>query len=109
MGIFLSKAALVLQLVQTPHPDSVRAELWARVAADSTNGPAWLELGRAYLQRDADYHTHKKPMTGDTGWAHATPETAQMAFERAARFRGGTPAAGPAPVYRADAVREWAC
>ncbi len=108
MGIFLCKAALVLQLVQTPHSDSVRAGLWARVAADSTNGPAWLELGRAYLQRDADYHTHKKPMTVDTVWAHATLDTAQMAFERAARFSAGTRTADSARVYRVYAFGEWA-
>src|SRR2546426_1034196 len=86
MGTFLCKAALAALLVQTPHPDSVRAGLWARVAADSTNGPAWLDLGRAYLQRAADYHTHRKPMTVDTVWAHATLDTAQLAFERAARM-----------------------
>ena len=108
MGIFLCKAALVLQLVQTTHPDSVRAELWARVAADSTNGPAWLGLGRAYLQRGADYHAHKKPMTVDTVWAHATLDTAQMAFERAGRFSAGTRTADSARVYRVYAFGEWA-
>src|SRR5258705_12574860 len=108
MGIFLSKAALVLQLVQTPHPDSVRAELWARVAADSTNGPAWLELGRAYLQRAADYHAHKKPVTVDTAWAHAILDTAPLAFQRAARFSAGTRTAHPARRYPGDALRECA-
>src|SRR2546427_7556578 len=94
MGTFLFKAALAALLVQAPHPDSVRAGLWARVAADSTNGPAWLDLGRAYLQRAADYHTHRKPMTVDTVWAHATLDTAQLAFERV-----------PAHVYRVYAFR----
>src|SRR5258706_8983822 len=108
MGIFLYKAAVVLQLVQTPQRDWGRAELWARVAADSTNGPAWLELGRAYLQRGADYHAHKKPMTVDTAFAHATLDTAQLAFERAARFSAGTRTADSARGYRVYAFGAWA-
>src|SRR5712664_96892 len=108
MGTFLCKAALAALLVQTPHPDSVRAGLRARVAADSTNGPAWLELGRAYLQRAADYHTHRKPMTVDTVWAHGTLDTAQQAFERAARMSAGTRTADSARVYRVYAFGEWA-
>src|SRR2546427_11311016 len=108
MGTFLFKAALAALLVQTPHPDSVRAGLWARVAADSTDGPAWLELGRVYLQLGADYHTHKKPMTVDTVWAHATLDTAQLAFERAARFSAGTRTADSARVYRVYAFGELA-
>ena len=100
MGIFLYKAAVALLLVQSPHPDSVRAGLWARLAADSTDGPAWLELGRAYLQRGADYHAHRKPVTVDTVWAHATLDTSQLAFERAARWSAGTRTADSARVYR---------
>jgi len=86
----------------------VLAELWARVTADSTNGPAWLELGRAYLQRGAEYHAHKKPMTVDTVWAHATLDTAQLALERAARFTTGTRTADSARVYRVYAYGELA-
>jgi len=108
MGIFLFKVAAVLVLVQSPQPDSGRAELWARVTADSTDGPAWLELGRFYLQRGADYHTHKKPMTVDTAWAHATLDTAQLAFERAARVSAGTRTADSARVYRVFAFGELA-
>lgn len=108
MGIFLFKVAAVLALVQSPQPDSGRAELWARVTADSTDGPAWLELGRFYLQRGADYHTHKKPMTVDTAWAHATLDTAQLAFERAARVSAGTRTADSARVYRVFAFGELA-
>src|SRR5438309_1870524 len=103
MGTFLSKAILGLVLLQSPQnpsPDSVRAELWARVTADSTNGPVWLELGRAYLQRGTDYHSHRRPMTVDTVWAHATLDTAQLAFERAARFSPGTRTADSARLYR---------
>src|SRR5881628_1760353 len=108
MGIFLYKAVLALQLVQSPHPDSVRAALWARLAADSTDGPTWLELGRAYLQRGAEYHMHRKPMTVDTVWAHATLDTAQVAFERAARWSAGTRTADSARVFRVYAFGELA-
>jgi hypothetical protein len=100
MGIFLFKAAAVALLLPGQHPDSLRAGLWARVAADSTDGSAWLELGRAYLQRGADYHAHKKPSIVDTVWAHATLDTAQLAFERAARFSVGTRTGDSARVYR---------
>jgi hypothetical protein len=110
MGTFLFKAAVALLLAQSPHPDSVRTgePLWQRVAADSTDGPAWLELGRLYLQRGADYHMHKKPVTVDTVWAHATLDTAQMAFERAARWSAGTRTADSARVFRVYAFGEWA-
>jgi len=114
MGIFLYKAAVAALLVQSPQPaqpvpaDSVRAGLWARVAADSTDGPAWLELGRAYLQRGADYHTHKKPVTVDTAWAHATLDTARLAFERAAHWSAGTRTADSARVYAVYVFGEWA-
>jgi hypothetical protein len=110
MGIFLCKALLALAVLQSPHPDTTQAGggLWARVIADSTNGPAWLELGRAYLQRDADYHAHKKPMTVDTVYAHATLDTAQIAFARAERFSPGTRTADSARVYRLYVYGEWA-
>jgi len=105
MGTFLYKAALVL-LLQSPDRDTVRAALWARVAADSTDGPAWLELGRAYLQRSADYHAHKKPTPVDTVFAHATLDTAQMAFDRAAKWSPGTRTADSARVFRVYTVGE---
>jgi hypothetical protein len=112
MGIFLSKAALLWLVAQSPAPapapapapvpqgDSTRAELWARVAADSTDGPAWLELGRAYLQEAVAYHAHRKPVPVDTAWAHATFDTAQLAFERAAWWSAGTRTADSARVFR---------
>src|SRR6266576_248841 len=102
MATFLFKAVALLVL-QSPQQD-----LWARVNADSTDGPAWLELGRAYLQRAADYHTHRKPVTVDTVWAHANLDTAQSAFERAARWSAGTRTADSARVYRVYAFGEWA-
>ena len=106
MGIFLSNAALALLLLQSQAPppaasaDSLRAALWERVSADSTDGAAWLELGRVYLQRGADYHAHRKPTPVDTAFAHAILDTAQQAFERAARLTTGTRTADSARVYR---------
>jgi hypothetical protein len=96
MGIFLSKAVALLLVVQNPHP------------ADSTDGAAWLELGRTYLQRAVDYHAHKMPTTVDTVWAHGTLDTAQQAFDRAARFSAGTRTADSARVYRVYVYGEWA-
>ena len=102
MGTFLFKAAVLLVL-QSP-----QQTLWARVEADSTDASAWLELGTSYLQRAADYHQHKKPMTVDTVWAHATLDSAQGAFEHAARFSAGTRTADSARVYRIFAFGEMA-
>lgn len=93
-----------LALAQSPLPRT--DSLWARVAADSTDGPAWLELGRAYLQRGAEYHAHRKPVPVDTVWAHATLDTAQLAFERAARWSAGTRTADSARVFRVYSVGE---
>jgi hypothetical protein len=106
MATFLFKAALGLVLVQNPHPDTVRAGLWARVAADSTDGPAWLELGRVYLQQGADYHAHQQPAPVDTALAQATFDTAQLAFERAIQWSPGTRTADSARVFRVYTVGE---
>jgi hypothetical protein len=100
MAIFLSNAVLLVVLVQSPASDSVRAGLWARVNADSTDGAAWLELGRYYLQLGVDYHAHKKPVPVDTVRAHAVLDTAQQAFDRAARYSTGTRTADSARVFR---------
>ncbi|MEX2155749.1 MAG: hypothetical protein WD773_02790 [Gemmatimonadales bacterium] len=109
MAISLSSVVLAVTLVQAPAPppaDSLRAALWARVAADSTDGPAWLELGRLYLQRGAEYHAHKTPAPRDTTWAQAILDTAQQAFGRAARWSAGTRTADSARVFHVYAVGE---
>ncbi|HEV8399669.1 MAG TPA: hypothetical protein VGQ18_07495 [Gemmatimonadales bacterium] len=99
MGIFLYKAALVLSL-QAPAPaDSVRAALWARIAADSTDAEAWLDVGRAYVQVVGAFHAHRTP-PGDTGRARAVIDTAELAFARAAGYGRGTRAADSALVFR---------
>src|SRR5258705_9535665 len=107
MGTFLYKAALGLLLVQTPdgpqaapRQDTLRTSVWARVMADSTDGSAWLEVGRYYLQLGDDYHAHKKPMVVDSAWAHGVLDTAQLAFDRATRLSTGTRTADSARVFR---------
>jgi hypothetical protein len=100
MGTFLSNAVLVAVLLQSPPHDSVRAGLWARVNVDSTDGAAWFELARYYLQLGIDYHAHKKPAPVDTVLAHAILDTAQVGFDRAARFSPGTRTADSARVFR---------
>jgi hypothetical protein len=105
MGIFLSRAALAALLIQSPAPDSIRTNLWSRVAADSTDGIAWLDLGRVYLHMTADYHGHKKPAR-DTVWAHGVLDTAQQAFSRAERWSAGTRTADSARVFRIYTVGE---
>ena len=108
MAISLSSVVVAVVLVQSqgiPH-DSLRTGLWARVAADSTDGPAWLELGRVYLRMGADYHAHRKPTPIDTIWARAILDTAQEAFARAARWSAGTRTADSAQVLRVYGVGE---
>jgi len=106
MATFLYNAALGLLLLQSQGPDTTRAALWARVAADSTDGPAWLELGRYYLQRTVEYHAHKGPTPVDTVAAHATLDTAQLAFDRALQWSPGTRTADSARVFRVSTVGE---
>ncbi|HET9750153.1 MAG TPA: hypothetical protein VFS06_12700 [Casimicrobiaceae bacterium] len=94
MGIFLSSLVAVA-IAQSP--------------ADSTDGAAWLELGRTYLHRIAEYHTHRKSAAGattDTVLAHAILDTAQLAFAQAARFSPGTRTADSARVFRLYAIGE---
>ncbi|HXM39003.1 MAG TPA: hypothetical protein VN908_10155 [Gemmatimonadales bacterium] len=93
-------------LLQTPAPDSLRATLWARVAADSTDAAAWLELGRLYLQLGLGYHAHRS--TADTVGAHAVLDTAQQAFAHAARWSAGTRTADSARVFRVYSFGELA-
>jgi hypothetical protein len=102
MGTFLFSGVLAALALQAPQPDSLRAAFWARVAADSTDGAGWLELGRAYVQRAAEYHAHRlaPPAGPDTAWAGAALDTAQQAFERSARWSAGTRTADSAQVFQ---------
>jgi hypothetical protein len=66
--------------------------------ADSTDGPAWLEFGRAYVQLVAAYHAHRVP--ADPAWARAALDTAELAFARASGYGRGTRTADSAQVFR---------
>ncbi|MFN2571190.1 MAG: hypothetical protein ABR537_06195 [Gemmatimonadales bacterium] len=105
MAIFLCSAVVAALAVQSPAPP---ADLWTRVTADSTDGAAWLDLGRAYLERSAAYHAHKTPVPVDSIAARATLDTAQLAFDRAAKWSAGTRTADSARVYRVYTVGEQA-
>lgn len=106
MGTFLCSVAVAALALQAPAPpaDTVRAALWARIAADSTDAQAWLEVGRAYVRVLDGYHAHRA--RADTSWARAALDTAEQAFARAARWSRGTPAADSAQVFRVYAWGE---
>lgn len=96
MGICLC-SALFVALQGAPPADSV-AEWWRRVAADSSDAPAWLALGRAYIVRAGTYHI-EHPAGGDREAAFAF-DTAAYAFGRAATRPPG-PARDTALAYAA--------
>ncbi len=100
MATFLYSAVVAALAFQAPAPaaDSLRAALWARLAADSTDAQAWLEVGRAYARVLDGYHTHRAP--ADTARARAALDTAEQAFARAARWSAGTRTADSAQVFR---------
>jgi hypothetical protein len=87
MATFLCSVGLAALALQAP-----------AVPADSTDGEAWLEVGRAYVQLVSGYHAHRA--AADTAWARAALDTAEQAFVRAARFGRGTRAADSAVVFR---------
>ena len=107
MGTFLSSAALLAALhTQT---DSLAA-LWARVAQDSTDAPAWFALGRSYVRLAADYHRHTTP--DDSTWARAVLDTAERAFTSVAALAPESPRGDSARTYRVfiwgeRALLEW--
>src|SRR5258705_12354851 len=100
MATFLFSAGLAALALQSPVPatDSVRAALWARISADSTDARAWLEIGRAYVQDLGTFHAHRA--SPDTGWARAVLDTAELAFARASGYGRGTRTADSAQVFR---------
>ena len=96
MAISLCSALLVV--LQGPPPADSVAAWWRRVAADSTDAPAWLALGRAYVVRAGAYHADHAA-GGDRVAAFAL-DTAADAFARAA-VRPPGPARDTALAYAA--------
>src|SRR6185503_10289595 len=100
MAISLFSTAVLALALQAPaaSQDSLRAALWARAVADSNDGEAWLEAGRASARAVDVYHAHRAP--ADTAWARAALDSADQAFSRAARSANGTRTADSAQVFR---------
>ncbi|MBI1966389.1 MAG: hypothetical protein HYS40_00210 [Gemmatimonadetes bacterium] len=102
MGTFLSSKLLVAVLIQAPGMPSASADsaaaLWARVARDSTDAPAWFALGRTYVRLATAYHRHAA--APDTSWARAALDTADRAFVSAAALAPATPEGDSARTYR---------
>lgn len=96
MAICLCSA--LIAALQGPPPADSLAEWWRRVAADSTDAPAWLALGRAYVARAGAYHVDHAP-GGDRDAASAL-DTAAHAFARAV-VRPPGPARDTALAYAA--------
>lgn len=80
MAICLCSALIVA--LQGPPPADSLAEWWRRVAADSSDAPAWFAIGRAYVARAGGYHA-EHPAGGDRVAAF-TLDTAATAFAHAA-------------------------
>jgi hypothetical protein len=104
MATFLFSGLLVAFAGGAAQGDSVRAVWWARVAADSTDGRAWLGLGKSYLRLAADYHTHRA--APDSLRARATLDTAEQTLVRAVRWNAGTRAADSAQLFLAFSYGE---
>src|SRR5690242_14776008 len=105
MATFLCSVATVAVLLQAP--DSLAA-LRERVARDSTDGAAWLLVGRGLLHLAEDAHGRAHRAEADSAWARAALDTAEAALVRAASLAGplgASPAGDSARVWR---VAVWA-
>lgn len=92
-------AAALLQAVGTAPGEDSTARLRTRVVEDSTDGRAWLDLGRALVRLGADYHRHADS-AADTIWVRAVLDSADDALARAAALLTRTRAGDSAGVLR---------
>ncbi len=113
MATFLSSALALAVLLQAPAAqppatgtaDSLAA-LREHLARDSTDGHAWLLLGRVYLQRAADAHEPPHHPLDDSARVRALLDTADDALDRAGQRlapSGSTPDGDSARVLRVEA------
>ena len=113
MATFLSSALALAVLLQAPAAqppatgtaDSL-APLREHLARDSTDGHAWLLLGRVYLQRAADAHEPPHHPLDDSARVRALLDTADDALDRAGQRlapSGSTPDGDSARVLRVEA------
>lgn len=103
MAISLCSALLAATLQAGGPPVDSVASWWRRVAADSTDGAAWLNLGRAYVERASLYHAEHE--AGGEVVARARLDTADGAFARAS-LNGAPGARDTAIAYRVFAWGE---
>ena len=93
------------QAPATPSGDSLVA-LRARLARDSTDGRAWLLLGRLYLQQAEDAHGPPHRALEDSAAVRALLDTSDAALARAGQLlapSGSTPDGDSARVLRVGA------
>src|SRR2546430_16128019 len=114
MATFLSSALALAALLQAPAAqtpatgtaaDSLVA-LSEHLARDSTDGHAWLLLGRLYLQRAADAHEPPHHPLDDSARVRALLDTADDALDRAGQRLpppGSPPGGGSARRLRVEA------
>src|SRR5216117_1901632 len=115
MATFLSNTLALAALLQAPAAaqapvngtaaDSLPA-LREHLARDSTDGRAWLLLGRLYLERVADAHDPPHRALGDSAAVRALLDSADDALDRAGRLlapSGSTPDGDSARVLRVAA------
>src|SRR5213080_3784234 len=115
MATFLSNTLALATLLQAPAAaqapvngtaaDSLPA-LREHLARDSTDGRAWLLLGRLYLERVADAHDPPHRALGDSAAVRALLDSADDALDRAGRLlapSGSTPDGDSARVLRVAA------
>src|SRR5207245_6874861 len=114
MATFLSSALALAALLQAPAAqtpatgtaaDSLVA-LREHLARDSTDGHAWLLLGRLYLQRAADAHEPPHRALQDSALVRALLDSADDALDRAGQLlapSGSTPDGASARVLRVGA------
>src|SRR2546430_166726 len=95
MATFLSSALALAALLQAPAAqtpatgtaaDSLVA-LREHLTRDSTDGHAWLLLGRLYLQRAADAHEPPHRALQDSAWVRALPDSPAAALAELAKRR----------------------
>jgi len=113
MATFLSSALALAVLLQAPAAQSPAtgtadslAALREHLARDSTDGHAWLLLGRVYLQRAADAHEPPHHPLDDSARVRALLDTADDALDRAGQRlapSGSTPDGDSARVLRVEA------
>jgi len=113
MATFLCSVAALATLVQAPPPappvpsDSLAA-LRERAARDSTDGTAWLLLGRGLLQLAEEAHGRAHRAEADSAWARAALDTAEAALARAAGLAGPVGASTAGDSARVWRVAVWA-